>query len=1406
MWFIFDGMGSQWSGIGKDLLKYDLFSETITRCYEALPPDVNNLIIKGQSEMAENSNQVVDEIAAVCAVSIGLVDLLRAVGIEPDGLIGHSLGELVLCYADGAFSIEECMQMAYWRIKCVIEADIPKGAMATVGLPWEEVKARCPGNVWPVCHNSLQNVTVSGEVGAIEKFVADLSKEKIFTKMVKSSGLPYHSPLMMPAVNEKTYATLRGIIKNPKPKSKRWVVSAHPLDEDPESVKCSAEFHIRSLITPVFFYEALQKIPPGSVVIEVGAHALLQAILKRSLSSNFTVVPLQDWKQRDQSVVFMKALGTCHNAGVSVNPLALVKPVELPVGPRTPSIGHLMSWEHVEEWHVPKPEHFVQSSGPISASSTLFVTKNIKIDDDKFLLFDEISSSDYKVDGSAVLPVSYLVMVVWRLFAESKERSLTDLPINFKEMNISQPVILDNLKCPTNLLITLSTISGYFEVVLESKQLVATGTISTCTENSDQNNTSSCTASSDEMGSPCEGYFSGYPQEHIYKELAVRGHQLGPSYKVLREILIDSLGLKRDLHGFIALPSDVEYLSKEVCLFSLMDGLFQFCLLRSYEHSSDASSFCSMIKAFRNLDVDPSVLFASISPPCHLSIACTYDSDSNGYDCWTDGLSLEDVKYTKQSRATLDPPPLLERYSFLPYFPESGECKLDAQTSLATLIEIAFENLSSREVNILQVIDNKEVFDKNLLSCLNKIIKICSTKRVRHDLLVIGTSKSEIPEVDGQAVLVESINQESVQQLAIHYDIIITSSMDSAQHLVESHKLSHGGFVLLALNLKLTKCVELPNFKQFSPRLIAEREFNTTDSCQAQNDNSDPFQYSLLKLYHYVDTKLASSGGATIIHVSAVGGNLSWISKIKKVLSAKDGPKRIYLVSELQSDYPSGLLGMINCLRLEGYTNRLRCVQLDGMKWEEFVEDDTYLWDHIREGDMIMNVVSDCRVGSYAHTPLTLTSPEQVKEPIISDICKEERFTCCADMTYVITGGLGGFGLELAEWLVGRGAQYLILTSRTGTLTPYRRRKLQILDKKGVKVCEVSTLDVSDEKQAFGLVEMAADLSPGGIGGVFHLAVVLRDCLFENQSVKRFKTVLSPKSTGAINIDKALRKLASRHPHHESPLFVAFSSASAGLGNTGQTNYAFANSSMERLCEMRSREGLPSLAIQWGAIAEVGILYSIMGGKDIESVAGTMPQPIHSCLSCLNTILTSRDPACATVSCYIPALEITTSSTKSSNKKTRDLPASLAPASSKKDIKLSICKVLGVRDPNRLNLDSKLNELGLDSLMNFEIRNILEKDFNVSVASSDLQRMSLGDLVEATSFKNDKDNTGTSSVPASSGVVTSAHISTSTFLISATCEELPVEKQGEGVEAVSSAASLSTQSSVVNVVTGQNDE
>lgn len=76
-----------------------------------------------------------------------------------------------------------------------------------------------------------------------------------------------------------------------------------------------------------------------------------------------------------------------------------------------------------------------------------------------------------------------------------------------------------------------------------------------------------------------------------------------------------------------------------------------------------------------------------------------------------------------------------------------------------------------------------------------------------------------------------------------------------------------------------------------------------------------------------------------------------------------------------------------------------------------------------------------------------------------------------------------------------------------------------------------------------------------------------------------------PKARTTALLDTVSRKLCPQLEH-----FVVFSSVSCGRGNVGQTNYGLSNSIMERICEERRAEGLPALAVQWGAIGDVGLV------------------------------------------------------------------------------------------------------------------------------------------------------------------------------------------------------------------------
>ena len=101
----------------------------------------------------------------------------------------------------------------------------------------------------------------------------------------------------------------------------------------------------------------------------------------------------------------------------------------------------------------------------------------------------------------------------------------------------------------------------------------------------------------------------------------------------------------------------------------------------------------------------------------------------------------------------------------------------------------------------------------------------------------------------------------------------------------------------------------------------------------------------------------------------------------------------------------------------------------------------------------------------------------------------------------------------------------------------------------------------------------------------FKYLQVLRDRLLENQTEADFVTSAGPKSLATHLLDVLSRQMCPHLRH-----FVVFSSVSCGRGNAGQTNYGMNNSIMERICEARVREGLPGLAVQWGAVGDVGLL------------------------------------------------------------------------------------------------------------------------------------------------------------------------------------------------------------------------
>ncbi len=183
--------------------------------------------------------------------------------------------------------------------------------------------------------------------------------------------------------------------------------------------------------------------------------------------------------------------------------------------------------------------------------------------------------------------------------------------------------------------------------------------------------------------------------------------------------------------------------------------------------------------------------------------------------------------------------------------------------------------------------------------------------------------------------------------------------------------------------------------------------------------------------------------------------------------------------------------------------------------------------------------------------------------------------------TYLVTGGLRGFGLATARWLADRGAMHLALVSRQGRPSPEDAILIAEMHKRGVSVHTIAT-DVADAKALRATLRRLKKNAPP-LRGVFHAAMVLRDRALAEMTQEDLHTVLAPKIRGAWNLHLQTRDASL-------DCFVLFSSLSALIGSPGQANYAAANAYLDALAQHRHAEGLPGLSINWGQISDVGIV------------------------------------------------------------------------------------------------------------------------------------------------------------------------------------------------------------------------
>ncbi len=182
------------------------------------------------------------------------------------------------------------------------------------------------------------------------------------------------------------------------------------------------------------------------------------------------------------------------------------------------------------------------------------------------------------------------------------------------------------------------------------------------------------------------------------------------------------------------------------------------------------------------------------------------------------------------------------------------------------------------------------------------------------------------------------------------------------------------------------------------------------------------------------------------------------------------------------------------------------------------------------------------------------------------------------DGAYVISGGMGGLGLFLAERMAERGCGRIVLTGRSAP----RDDALSAIERirRGGSEIEVCLGDISEPDAAERAVAVATSTGLP-VRGVLHAAALVEDATLDNITADLVARCWAPKASGAWNLHEATAG---------QPLdwFCSFSSAAAMVGSPGQGAYAAANSWLDVFTHWRRARGLPANSIAWGAWAEIG--------------------------------------------------------------------------------------------------------------------------------------------------------------------------------------------------------------------------
>ncbi|KAL1508883.1 hypothetical protein ABEB36_003705 [Hypothenemus hampei] len=666
IWFVFSGMGSQWNGMVGDLMKLPIFADSIQRSHNVLKSkgvDLLHIISSDDKTIFEN---ILHSFVGIAAIQIALTDILKAVGIVPDGIIGHSVGELGCAYADGCVTAEQMILSAYSRGIASLEAELIPGMMAAIGVGYNTIKSKLPPTIEVACHNGPDSATLSGPREDMEKFVAELQAQGIFARLVNVSNIAYHSQYIKPAA-PLLLKYLKNVIPEPVKRSPKWISTSNLEDKwNTELAQySSADYHTNNLLSSVYFEEGLRHIPKDSILIEIAPHGLLQAILKRSLKSGCINIALTQRSCASGLEYLLNALGKMYLAGMDLSVGNIYPRIEYPVGRGTRSLAPLAHWNHSEVWRT----------GLEAKLHSLFSVNDMQVT----LNSEEFRECvGHQLDDNIILPASFYLNIAYQLIANiTSERK----EIVFEDLHFRKTLIIPKIgSVPLHGMVQKG--SGKFEIT-SNKEIIVTGKM-TFPQPTEQYMLESTKI---EVGDDHVD-LSG---SDVYNELQHRGHKYAGLFKAIKNLTLLEKGSVANIQWNNKWTMFLEAMIQQQCL-----------------HSGEKYQDIYVPKTIQKICIDQKLL-----PTEKTDLRVDYEYS-------TRILSTEGLQLIGMNAAPLERETKKSYLDTIEYIPLNGSEFENMETGICVALQLMLENFADQYITNVMI--TEVTGDEPLLEYINSAL------------------------------------------------------------------------------------------------------------------------------------------------------------------------------------------------------------------------------------------------------------------------------------------------------------------------------------------------------------------------------------------------------------------------------------------------------------------------------------------------------------------------------------------------------------------------------------------------------------------------------------------------------------------------------------------------------------